>query len=316
MALEVPLLLQALTGDAAISYTAQQMRGLIDAVVPLAGVTFKNDLLVTQRGAGANMSVDVAAGQAAIRGTSIALQGTYMVRNTSPVNVAVTTANATNPRIDLIVARVRDKQADGGTAYSWAPEVVTGVAAATPAAPAVPVSSIVLAQIAVAANAVSIVTANITDKRTLNTLGDVPLWQLTGAGGQSVPNAVETTYAGTVSDLIGMDTNATAGEIVVRTPGRYLVTHATRISSGGTFSAERNCGVQQIRNGTKIRTPGTAAAYPGAAQGAGLALAAAGTARCLAGDVLKATLYQSSGVALTLSDAFLELTFTGVWIGP
>ena len=315
MALEVPLLLQALTGDPAISYTAQQMRGLIDAVVPMAGVTFKDDLKVTQRGAGANMSVDVAAGQAAIRGTSIALQGTYMVRNTSTVNVAVTTANATNPRIDLIVARVRDKQADGGTAYSWAPEVVTGTAAATPVAPAVPVSSIVLAQVAVPANAVSVVTANITDKRTLNTLGDVPLWQLTGGHGQSIPNGADTIYAGTASDLIGMDTTATTGEVVVRTPGRYLVTHATRIVQGGTVTTERNCQVQQIRNGSLLRRAATAAAYPNAHPN-GIALAAAGTARCLTGDVLKATVFQNSGGALTLTDTFQELTFTGVWVGP
>jgi len=70
--------------------------------------------------------------------------------------MAVVEADADNPRIDIIYI-------NGTGLVSYMP----GVAAAEPTAPETPLSSQLLAEIAVAANATAIETANITDKRKL-----------------------------------------------------------------------------------------------------------------------------------------------------
>ena len=70
--------------------------------------------------------------------------------------MAVVEADADNPRIDIIYI-------NGTGLVSYMP----GVAAEEPTAPETPLSSQLLAEIAVAANATAIETANITDKRKL-----------------------------------------------------------------------------------------------------------------------------------------------------
>jgi len=311
-----PLLMQAVTGDPALSYTAQQFRGAFDALVPAAGVTFKNDLAVTQRALGTNLSVDVATGQIATRGNVIAFQGTYLLRNTAVINVPLATADPTNPRIDLIVVQVYDKQADAGTQYAANAVPVQGTAAASPAVPATPADSYVLAQVAVAAGAASISNANITDLRTLNTLGDVPLWELRGGNGQAVPTNTDVVYTGwTFNDLTGMGTNANPGEIVVKTPGRYLGAYTARVSQGGT-AGERSVYIAQVRGGSVIRRIGAQSYGAAPVPTIGLVQTATGTARCNAGDILRAVSTQATGVTLNLSDAYGELNFTGARVGP
>jgi microcystin-dependent protein len=123
-------------------------------------------LTAVQRVAGANMSVDVNIGRACITGDDAANQGLYIARHTvSVTNVPLSTADPTNPRIDLVGLRVRDAAYLGGANSDVILDKVTGTPAASPAVPATPASFLVLAQIAVAASTASIVTANITDKR-------------------------------------------------------------------------------------------------------------------------------------------------------
>lgn len=69
-------------------------------------------------------------------------------------SIAVTAADATNPRKDIVYV-----SSAGAITY------LAGTAAASPSAPAVPAGGLNLAEIAVAAEATTIVTANITDKR-------------------------------------------------------------------------------------------------------------------------------------------------------
>lgn len=131
------------------------------------GVVGAADLTVTQRGAGANMSVDVSVGRAIIRSTeaSSLAAGAYTFLNDATVNVVIAAADPTNPRIDLVIAQVRDSNYSGASTDARL-TVVTGTPAGVPVTPTVPDSCIVLAQVAVAALAASIVNANITDKRT------------------------------------------------------------------------------------------------------------------------------------------------------
>jgi hypothetical protein len=118
---------------------------------------------VTQNGT-PNMSVNVAPFRCVVAGTENALQGIYQGWLDASANVVIAASDPSNPRIDLIVARFKDAQYSGAT-NSFTVEAVTGTAAGSPVAPAAPANSFIIAQIAVAAAATTVVTANITDKR-------------------------------------------------------------------------------------------------------------------------------------------------------
>lgn len=167
MAIETPLWMDPnpSTGVAP-EYSARQDRGMIGRLFTegIEDVQAGN-LAVAQRAAGANMTVEVAAGAAYVAGDDVARQGTYRIVVTSTESVTVGAAPASNSRIDLVVLRVRDATAIGGTAHGASIEVIAGVAAASPAAPTVPNTAIPLAQVLVASGATSVVTANITDRR-------------------------------------------------------------------------------------------------------------------------------------------------------
>lgn len=124
------------------------------------GVVGASDLAVTP---GSGHSVDVAAGQAFIRGTQSAGQGTYLVGNDATVNLAVSTPDATNDRIDLIQIRVSDDSAGAGVTTI---DVKAGTPAGSPAAPTPDENALVLAQVLVPASAASSANYTITDRRT------------------------------------------------------------------------------------------------------------------------------------------------------
>ena len=130
------------------------------------GVVSAGDLAVSQNGT-PNMSVNVAAGRAFIRGTETASlnQGVYSFFNDGVVNLSIGAADPTNPRRDLIIAQVRDANYSGA-AIDARLAVVAGTPAASPADPTPPANALVLARVAVAAGATSITNANITDLRT------------------------------------------------------------------------------------------------------------------------------------------------------
>lgn len=136
------------------------------------GVVGSGDLLVT---AGTGLKSSVAKGAAWVKGDDDAdRQPAYRVRNDAPVLLQHDAADATNPRIDLVVAQVKDATFSG-VSKLWQLAVVKGTPAATPAAPAVPNNAIALAQVSIPAGSGTLGT--ITDKRTL---------ALVGAGAASV----------------------------------------------------------------------------------------------------------------------------------
>lgn len=111
-----------------------------------AGIGVRSGCAVSQRAAGANRSVDVAAG---VLNNGVAVAGG---------NSAVG-ANATGtPRIDIVTADLT----------TGAITVTAGAAAATPQAPAIPANGVLLAFVAVENNATTIATATeIVDKRAI-----------------------------------------------------------------------------------------------------------------------------------------------------
>ena len=148
----------------ASSHPADTDRLILETLFQTQGVVGSGDLAVTQNGT-PNMSINVAAGSVVIDGTESGTQGFYHMVNDATLNVAIAAANATNPRIDLIVAKIQDAQYSGAT-NAGSIVAVTGTPAASPSPPAAPANSVILAQVAVAANATSITNANITDFRT------------------------------------------------------------------------------------------------------------------------------------------------------
>lgn len=118
---------------------------------------------VTQNGS-PNMSVNVATGVAWVPGSEVPKQAVYNCFSDTIVNKTIAASDPSLPRIDIVVLKVQDSFYSGGT-NSWSIAVVTGTAAGSPAVPTAPANSIILAQIAVAAGATTIVTGNITDRR-------------------------------------------------------------------------------------------------------------------------------------------------------
>lgn len=114
---------------------------LVDA---LAGNGVVSGCAVTQ---GTGMAPNVASGSVQVGGAAATVTGG---------TVTVTTADATNPRFDLVVVN-----------SSGTKSVTAGTAAATPVFPAIPATSVVLAAIYVGAGVTSIMTADIIDKRSI-----------------------------------------------------------------------------------------------------------------------------------------------------
>lgn len=131
------------------------------------GIVNSGDLAVSQNGT-PNMTVNVAAGQVYVLGTESANQGLYYGENRTTASLNIAAADATNARRDLIVARVKDAAYSGAT-NSFTLEAVTGTPAASPSDPTTPANCFVLARVAVAAGATTVVTANLTDLRTTTT---------------------------------------------------------------------------------------------------------------------------------------------------
>ena len=149
------------------SYPAQYDRLTAQALWATTGIIGSSSLAVTQNSP-AGMSVRIASGWAAIVGTTTTNMGVYTAFNDATTVATITPADFTNPRIDLICVMVRDAFYSGAN-NDVIFNVVAGTPASSPTVPATPANSIALATVAVAANASTIVTADITDVRVLVT---------------------------------------------------------------------------------------------------------------------------------------------------
>lgn len=239
------------------AHTAKLFRRALGGLLGSEGVAAFNtpspfgvsgDLAVTQRGAGANMSVDIARGGAYVLGDDATDQGYYFVYNDATFNVVIAAADPTNPRIDLIIARVKDVAEGGAAGDTWTLEVVAGTPAGSPSAPALPASALKLAQVAVAAAAASITNANITDFRSMATTSlyerPTPACKVynngapTLASGSTTPLAFNTEVYDT-DGLHSTVTNTSRITIPTGLGGKWLVMGAIQFGPniGGQFRA-------------------------------------------------------------------------------
>lgn len=248
MAIQVPEYLQTKT------YSAKKDRRVQQAEVMQEGIVDFGHYKVTQRGAGANMSVDVAAGEAWVDGDSSAEQGFYHVVNDATVNVAIAAASGSNPRIDAVVLAVNDSTEIGGS-DEYKLEALTGTATAGASLsnltgkPAIGATKLLLAYILVPTSATKIENAQIgglCDYRagltgypaetTPKALEGAPAQYAHGRPLSYTPSALLKTSAGQaygspiafneeIYDNDEMHSNVSNNDrLVCKTPGVYLVT--------------------------------------------------------------------------------------------
>lgn len=129
------------------TYAAQAQPDKVDIDIIVAssnGSGVISGCAVTAQGS-PNMTVAVASGTVTVADAVASVTG---------ANVTITAADATNPRIDLVVAN-----------NVGALSATAGTAAASPCTPNIPANSVVLAEVYVPANITTIDSTRITDKR-------------------------------------------------------------------------------------------------------------------------------------------------------
>src|ERR1700722_7461775 len=127
------------------------------------------------------MNILVNAGFCVIASSASNLQGGYRMGSMISNGLSVSTADPTNPRIDLVCATIVDPGTSAG--YSEI-QIVTGTPAVSPVAPALPSNSLSLATISVPALTSSITSGLITDTRTFtSTSGGATTWPSVGSSG-------------------------------------------------------------------------------------------------------------------------------------
>jgi len=176
------------------------------------GVLSVSDLVVAQT-ATASMAVTVSGASQGTAGGNAWLPNGYRVYNDTQATLIVLAADATNPRIDLVAIGIDT------TTNPYTPEVmiIKGTAAASPVVPSYPTGfvGLSLAKIAVAANATSIVNANITDLRVIagmntNALSDQIL-QTVGGTATVLTVPMQTLVNGYRKAFIAASNNNAAG---------------------------------------------------------------------------------------------------------
>jgi len=252
-------------------HAASLFRQSASSVFVKGGVLANNELVVTQASPVA-MSVLVSPGRAKVVGSSASsptgaptasytwtTQGMYDVLNDATTTLTITAANATNPRIDLIYIQVQDSFYTGTTSTAVM-QVLAGTPSASPSNPALPVNSIALAYVYVAANATSILTANITNLATVATvMGQVVVYQtlalLNAATGMKANDLAAVVADSTTANNAFYFYNGTAWAVLTATSFP-----ASAITSG-VLSSSRLPAPIGVANGGTGKTSWTADRY-------------------------------------------------------
>ncbi len=285
------------------SHTAENDRLTTQAVVSGSGFIGAGSLLVTANGT-PNMTVNVALGWGAIV-SSTANAGVYTFYNDATTNLAITTADPTNPRIDRVVVTVNDSAYSGAT-NNVVFQVLAGTPAASPTAPATPTNSISLATIAVAAGTTSIVAGNITDTRVLATSNLVSGLALPLSGGTLTGGLTLAPATASVAP-IRLQSSATAISPVLSGAVEYdgVTPYLTPIAAGTGGRAQLPTRFFYGLNGTRSLSSGITTAQ--SMFGVGLALAGSTTYEIEIQGTATFTTVSASACNLSVITAFSSL---------
>ena len=149
------------------AYDFSVLRHIFESQIVQSGVVNKGDYLVTAKASQPPMGVSVAAGAAWVKATTGTRNGAYHVVNDGSVDITLTAANATNPRVDRIILRVADTSDLASATDTATLEVLSGTptSGATlvnlTGAAAQPANTLNLAFVLVGAGVTSVVGANI-----------------------------------------------------------------------------------------------------------------------------------------------------------
>ena len=275
-------------GAGAVSFTAAKWRTLLTNLFA-EGILGAGSFAVSERALGANMTLDIAAGAGVLEGDDVAGQGHYLIEASETLSaVTVPTADGTHPRVDLVGIQLRDPSAGGAAGRDSVFAVVSGDAAADPAAPSVPDSFLPLASVLVPAGAVSISDADITDARQFSRLVHAVV-----STDQTVDGSITSPKlaAGSVTaEALAFDEGSLdGGKIRFAKQGRIVSVWTTARSGGGLLP-------EGFRPAAQVETDGL-----GAADGDPNALAARPVSIDTAGNISPTYTLGSDGLVFSVS---------------
>jgi hypothetical protein len=236
---------------------------------------------------------------AAATRVQLTTQGVYYCYNdysSGQVNLAIAAANASNPRLDVVIAEVQDAAYSGGS-NDWALAVVTGTAASSPTVPSLPASCIVLAYVWVPANATNIVSADILDCRIAYNRNPFNVQVYGSAAGTTTSGNNEPygMYNTIISDISGSWTTTSPNKYTCAVQGNYYMSFTGNVATsaaGQRFLAEIS------KSGTQIAQGSDGTSYT---TGVALGSVVATTLGCKEGDTLQPQYYCSTS-GLTINN--------------
>lgn len=324
------------------SYDFSVLRSMFNTEVLQSGVVGKGHFLVTAKGSQPPMGVSIAAGEAWVKATTGTRNGAYYSVNDASVDLNLTAADSTNPRVDRIILRMADTSDLTSATDNASLEAVTGTptAGATLAnlngAAALPANSLNLAFVLVGAGVTTVSAANIGNLAdpfgTANgyaavsgAVAGAPPAYCFGAPSAFTPycdifhNTTQATANATVLTLAmnservdndGCHDNSTNNSrITIQTPGVYQLTAQVGYAANATGV---RYGYLNLNGTTTIGFTTTPALSVG-----GVTVPVTRPYRLAFGDYVQAQAYQNSGGALNIDQQNnYTPTLSALWVGP